>query len=66
MTPNSMSTTLTNASAGAAVTSPWWLPALNDVSTVAAEMLPILGVVWLVVQISGYIIRLTKKKNTDE
>lgn len=31
------------ASAGAAVSSPWWLPPLTQVHDVAAEFLPILG-----------------------
>ena len=38
--------------AGAAVISPVWLPELSEISTYAASILPILGVVWLVVQIA--------------
>ncbi len=49
MIPND---TFANAGAAAAVTSPWWLPALHNISTVAAELLPILGAAWLVVQIA--------------
>lgn len=36
--------------AGAAV-SPWWLPSLADVSQAAALMLPILGCLYLLVQL---------------
>lgn len=43
---------VTNTGAVAAIASPWWLPALHQVSDVAALILPILGVIWLVVQIS--------------
>ena len=42
---------MTDTGAVAAIASPWWLPALHDVSQVAALILPILGVVWLSVQI---------------
>lgn len=41
----------TNAIAAAGVSSPLWIPPLKDLSEVAALILPILGVVWLVVQI---------------
>jgi len=39
------------AVAAAAVVSPFWLPWLQTASEVAAIAAPILGVVWLVVQI---------------
>ncbi len=42
---------VTDTGAVAAIISPWWLPALHDVSQVAAFFLPILGVIWLAVQI---------------
>jgi flagellar biogenesis protein FliO len=41
----------TTAAAGAALTSPLWLPVLQDVSSLSALLLPILGAVWLIVQI---------------
>jgi len=41
----------TNAIAAGAVASPWWLPSLADVSQFAGLLLPILGVIWLLVQI---------------
>jgi hypothetical protein len=39
-----------NAGAAGAIISPWWLPPLHDVSTIAAEIAPILGIIWLVLQ----------------
>lgn len=42
---------VTNTIAAGAVTSPWWMPSLADVSTTAALLLPILGCAWLLVQI---------------
>jgi len=42
---------VTDTGAVAAIISPWWLPALHDVSSVAALVLPIAGVIWFVVQI---------------
>jgi hypothetical protein len=44
-----------NAIAGAALSSPWWLPGLERFSEIAALLLPIAGLVWLVVQIVGYL-----------
>lgn len=46
----------TNAAAGAAVSSPWWLPGLQEMSETAALFLPIFGVVWLAVQIASKVI----------
>jgi hypothetical protein len=42
---------VTGAAAGAAVTSPWWLPQLHNISVIAAELAPILGAIWLLLQI---------------
>jgi hypothetical protein len=42
---------ITSAAAGAAVTSPWWLPQLHHISVFAAELAPILGALWLLLQI---------------
>lgn len=42
---------VTDTGAVAAIVSPWWLPALHQISDVAALLLPIAGVIWLVVQI---------------
>jgi hypothetical protein len=42
---------ITTASAVGAVASPLWLPSLADVSQVCAVIAPILGVVWLLIQI---------------
>jgi hypothetical protein len=40
----------TSATAGAAIVSPWWLPLVQGVSTVASWALPVLGCAWLVMQ----------------
>jgi len=53
---------VTDTGAVAAVLSPWWLPALHDVSQIAALLLPIAGVVWLAVQIIDKIIRASNRK----
>lgn len=42
---------ITDTAAVAAIGSPWWLPALHSWSEIAAQLLPIAGVTWLVVQI---------------
>ena len=41
---------LTSVVAGASVISPVWLPGLSDISSISALLLPILGVIWLIVQ----------------
>ena len=46
-----MGDALNNSIAGLAVLSWFWLPWLQDISTVAALLLPILGGLWLLVQI---------------
>lgn len=43
---------VTDTGAVAAIASPWWLPALHSWSDIAAQLLPIAGVTWLVVQIA--------------
>lgn len=43
---------VTDTGAVAAIVSPWWLPAVHQLSDVAALALPILGAVWLIVQIA--------------
>lgn len=52
---------MTTAAAGAAVVSPFWLPPLQTISEVASVALPILGAVWLVVQIAAKIIEVRRK-----
>lgn len=56
-----MHDTLTTATAGAAVVSPFWLPWLQTVSEMASITLPILGAVWLVVQIAAKIIEVRRR-----
>ena len=45
-----------------AASSPWWLPVLKEFSQIAAELLPIFGVTWLLVQIFHFIVKWDKKK----
>ena len=52
---------LTNAAAGAAVVSPFWLPWLQQVSEIASVALPILGAIWLIVQIAAKIIEVRRR-----
>jgi len=39
------------ATAAGAVSSPFWLPTLHDISAIAADLAPVLGLVVLLVQI---------------
>jgi hypothetical protein len=57
--------TFTNGGAVAAMGSPWWLPSLQSVSDTAALMLPILGVLWLLVQIGLKVRSHIKKTKAD-
>lgn len=43
---------VTDVGAVAAIASPWWLPTLHSWSVIAADLLPIAGVAWLVVQVA--------------
>lgn len=47
--------TMNNTVASAAVISPWWIPSLSDISQVTADLLPIAGLLWLVIQIVFYL-----------
>jgi hypothetical protein len=42
--------TLTNATAGAAVVSPWWLPSLQTAHDTVAFALPFMGAAWILMQ----------------
>lgn len=53
---------VTDTGAVAAIVSPWWLPALHQVSDVAALLLPIAGVTWLIVQIVVKIMQARRQK----
>lgn len=57
----SMNNTTTNAVAAAALVTPAWLPTLQQASTAAATLAPILGVVWLLVQIIAKIVEVNRK-----
>lgn len=41
---------ITTATAGAAIVSPWWLPVVTGLSTAASWALPVLGCAWLIMQ----------------
>jgi hypothetical protein len=45
---------ITTGVAGASLASPIWLPWLKTVSEVAALLLPILGLTWLLIQMVGW------------
>lgn len=47
---------VTDIVAGGAVTSHMWLPSLQQTSSVAGELIPILGGLWLLVQITRALI----------
>lgn len=48
-----------------AISSPFWLPGLQEVSDIAALALPILGCIWLVIQVGFYLWRQIKKDMDD-
>ena len=52
-----MTDKLTNTVAGAAAVSPWWLPSVADVSHAATIALPILGCLWLLIQMATWAVR---------
>lgn len=54
----------TTAVAAGAVTSPFWLPWLHTASEIAATVAPILGAIWMVVQITTTILK-ARRKNED-
>jgi hypothetical protein len=53
---------VTTITAGAAVATSWWHPVIENVSVEAATWLPVLGVMWLVIQIWGRLSPLIKKR----
>lgn len=55
-------TNTSNVIATGAVLTPFWFPTLQQWSEIAAFALPILGVIWLVVQIVGYVLDKFKRK----
>ncbi|QOV06128.1 hypothetical protein CPT_Pasto_054 [Rhizobium phage Pasto] len=52
----------TTAVAASAVASPVWLPWLQTASQVAATLAPIIGVIWLLVQIWSKIVETRRRK----
>lgn len=49
--PSSMTHDINVSTATALALSPWWLQALHATSAIAAEVAPILGMLWFVIQI---------------
>lgn len=49
--------TAKSVAAVSAITSPWWLTILKSVSDGAALVLPILGVIWLVIQMTSWFLK---------
>ncbi|AMD58899.1 hypothetical protein AWN88_25680 [Agrobacterium tumefaciens] len=62
---NSLLDNATTAVAASAVASPVWLPWLHTASQVAATFAPILGAVWLVVQIWAKISEVRARNRKD-
>lgn len=56
----------TTVVATTAVMTPFWLPSLTQVSQVAATITPILGAIWLTVQIVSKTAEWIKKRNAKE
>ncbi|HWK64110.1 MAG TPA: hypothetical protein VNS34_04175 [Rhizobiaceae bacterium] len=54
---NEMIDRTTHYVAAGAVMSPWWLPSLADVSEMAALLLPIAGLLWILVQFVVLVLR---------
>ena len=52
--------TVTNATAGAAIASPWWLHTLQATHEAVAFTLPFLGAAWIIIQMVSHF---RKKKN---
>jgi hypothetical protein len=51
MLPQGKFELITDTTSIVALASPWWLPWLKELSELAALWLPILGAIWIVVQI---------------
>ena len=52
----------TTVIAAGAVSSPWWLSMLKEFSTIAADLLPIAGLIWLMIQIGYRVFGKEKRK----
>lgn len=57
--------TVTTTGAYAALTSPVWLPSLKEASEIAGLLLPILGALWLVTQITVKLWEARRKYKKD-
>ncbi|PQZ43375.1 hypothetical protein CQ059_05440 [Brucella pseudogrignonensis] len=61
MKGNPIVETATNGAAVAAVASPVWLPWLHTASEITATVAPILGAIWLIVQIISKVTEIVQK-----
>lgn len=57
-----MTNQTTNIVATSAVFTPWWLPMLQNWSELAGLLLPIAGLLWLIIQIAGYVTKYNKAR----
>lgn len=55
----------TNGIATAAVLSPLWMKSLEELSAIASMVLPILGALWLAIQILGYLWKVYNRKDDE-
>lgn len=53
---NPIADRVTDGVAVSAISSPAWLPILQQYSEIAGLIVPVLGVIWLVIQIVGYLL----------
>lgn len=59
---NALGDTTNKAITVSAITSPWWLPILHQLSDAAALVLPILGLLWLLIQMTIKLYQVRKGK----
>lgn len=55
----------TNGVAVAGMLSPAWLPSLSDASQIAAQLVPIFSLFWLVLQIIGHGRKIVKRGQAE-
>lgn len=58
---NTMTDHTTAGIAAGAVVSPIWLPFVQDASNAAALIAPLLGTIWLIIQIAGKLLDIRDK-----
>jgi hypothetical protein len=63
---SSMTHDINVSTATALALSPWWLQELHTISSVAAEIAPILGMVWFGVQIALKLYETFRRKDNEK